>query len=111
MHLVLDNGVERPATPEEVAEIEARQQEAQQPVVPASVTMRQARLALLGAGLLGQVAAAIATLESPHREQAEIEWEFSSEVYRNRPLVTMLGPKLGLTSRQLDQLFVAAADL
>ena len=74
--------------------------------VPPQVTMRQARLALLG-----QVAPAIATLESPHRERAEIEWEFSSEVYRDRPLVAMLGPKLGLTAAELDQLFITAKGL
>jgi hypothetical protein len=107
---VLENGIERDATPEEVAEIEARASE-QVPPVPNSVTMRQARLALLGAGLLGQVSTAIASLSSPHREQAEIEWEFSSDVYRDRPLVAMLGPQLGLTNEQLDQLFITAATL
>lgn len=81
------------------------------PSVPRQVTMRQARLALLGAGVLGNVAAAIDELESPHRETAQIEWEFSSTVDRDRPLVTMLGPKLGLTAEQLDQLFITAATL
>ncbi len=80
-------------------------------VVPRQVTMRQARLALLGAGVLGNVAGAIDELESPHREAAQIEWEFSSTVDRDRPLVTMLGPKLGFTVEQLDQLFVTAASL
>lgn len=79
--------------------------------IPHQVTMRQARLALLEQGLLSQVAPAIATLDSPNRERAEIEWEFSSEVYRDRPLVAMLGPKLGMTAAQLDQLFIIAAGL
>ena len=80
-------------------------------IVPQQVTMRQARLALLSAGVLGNVASAIEELDSPHRETAQIEWEFSSTVDRDRPLVTMLGPKLGLTAEQLDQLFITAATL
>ena len=79
--------------------------------VPRQVTMRQARLALLAQGLLGRVAPAIEQLESPHREVAQIEWEFSSTVDRDRPLVAMLGPKLGMSAAQLDQLFVTAAGL
>ena len=79
--------------------------------VPSQVTMRQARLALLQQGLLSKVAPAIATLDSENRERAEIEWEFSSEVYRDRPLVAMLGPKLGMTAAELDQLFIIAAGL
>jgi len=81
------------------------------PSVPQQVTMRQARLALLAAGRLDQVAPAIEELDSPHREVAQIEWEFSSTVDRDRPLVTMLGPKLGFTAEQLDQLFITAATL
>lgn len=95
--------VVRDATPQELEQLK--------PVVPQQVTMRQARLALLGAGVLDQVAGAIAELESPHRETAQIEWEFSSTVDRGRPLVAMLGPKLGLTDEQLDQLFITAAGL
>ena len=101
----------RDATEEEIAEMEARAIEAAEPIVPPQVSMRQARLALLSAGVLGSVAAAIEQLDSPYREQAEIEWEFSSEVFRDRPLVKMLGPTLGLTSEQLDQLFITAATL
>jgi hypothetical protein len=81
------------------------------PEVPQSVTMRQARLALLGAGKLSAVDAAIASLPSPQKEAAQIEWEFSSTVERNRPLVQTLGPALGLSESDLDQLFITAATL
>lgn len=79
--------------------------------IPQSVTMRQARLALLQAGLLDDVAAAIAALPSPQKEAAAIEWEYSQTVERNRPFVLTLGPALGLTSAELDALFVQAATL
>lgn len=102
--------VERDATPEEQAEIEAAQADASTPV-PQSVTMRQARLALLQAGKLANVDAAIASLPSPQKEQAQIEWEFSSQVERNRDMTQMIGGALGFTSEQLDDLFVLAATL
>ena len=92
------------ASPAEVAE----RLEAQKVTV---VTMRQARLALLAAGKLDAVAPAIASMPSPAKEQAQIEWEYSIEVQRNRPFVLALGPALGLDSAALDALFAAAAKL
>ena len=79
--------------------------------VPQAVTMRQARLALLGAGKLSAVDAAISALPEPTKSAAKIEWEFSSEVQRNRGLVVQLGTALGLDDKALDALFVAAAKL
>lgn len=81
------------------------------PVVPQIVTMRQARLALLGAGLLEQVDAAINALTEPDKTAARIEWDYSSEVHRSKPFVQMLGAALGLTSQDLDNLFTQAAQL
>lgn len=78
---------------------------------PQAVTMRQARLALLGADLLSSVNAAIAAMPGTSGEAARIEWEFSSEVRRNQPLVVALGPALGMSATQLDALFIAAAKL
>jgi hypothetical protein len=79
--------------------------------VPQAVTMRQARLALLGASLLDTVTAAIAGMSGAQGDAARIEWEFSSEVKRSQPLVQALTPTLGLTDAQLDALFMAAARL
>ena len=79
--------------------------------VPRRVTMRQARLALHAAGLLGQVETAIDALPEPSRTEARIEWDFGSEVFRERDLVKMLGASLGLTSEQMDDLFITAATL
>ena len=81
------------------------------PVVPQVVTMRQARLALLGAGLLSGVAAAINAMDSPQKEAAQIEWEYSQTVERQRGFVLLLGGALGLTSEQLDNLFITAGTL
>lgn len=74
-------------------------------VVPASVSMRQARLALLAAGLLAAVQAHIDAAD----EAVRIEWEYATDIHRNRDLVTGIGSALGLTSEQIDALFIAAA--
>lgn len=80
-------------------------------VVPAAVTMRQARRALLAAGLLSAVETAIDALSEPERSAARIEWEYSSEVQRHNGFVAQLAPALGLSDAQLDALFVSAATL
>lgn len=78
---------------------------------PQVVTMRQARLALLGAGLLDDIDAAINSLPSPQKEAARIEWEYATEVQRSSGLVPMLGATLGLDDAALDALFIEAAAL
>ena len=80
-------------------------------IVPQAVTMRQARLALLGAGLLSTVNSAILSMTGSQGDTARIEWEFSNEVRRNQPLVASLGAAIGMTSEQLDALFITAATL
>lgn len=76
------------------------------------VTMRQARRALLDAGLLDQVDAAIAAIaDATERKQAAIDWEYATQVERLRPWVQTLGVALGLTDDELDALFVQAATL
>lgn len=80
-------------------------------VVPTKVTMRQARLALLQAGLLDDTEALIASLEGPEGQAARIEWDYSSEVFRNKPFVISLGAQLGLDDEQLDALFIAASQI
>jgi hypothetical protein len=80
--------------------------------VPAAVTMRQARLALLEAGLLDDVAPAIDAIADPlARRKASIEWEFSNEVQRHHGFVATLGPALGLAEGDIDNLFRLAATL
>lgn len=79
--------------------------------VPASVTMRQARLALLQTGKLAAVNSAIASMPGEAGDAARIEWEFSSVVERNRPYVQQIAVGLGMSSQQLDDLFTLAATL
>ena len=79
--------------------------------VPAEVTMRQAQRALLDAGLLDAVEAAINALPEPPRRAAKIDWEMSSTMRRDSQFVQLLAPALGMTSTQLDALFVAASKL
>lgn len=78
---------------------------------PRSVTMRQARLALLGAGKLPAVAAAIDTLPSPKKEAAQIEWEYATTVDRDSALMGLVGIALELDEPALDDLFTVAASL
>ncbi len=75
--------------------------------VPQTVTMRQARLALLSAGLLDLVTEAVAGAG----QAAQIEWEYASDVGRNATLIQSLAGVMGLTDEQLDGLFVLAATL
>lgn len=75
-------------------------------LVPSEVTMRQARLALLDAGLL----ASVNTLLSAD-ERAKIMWEYATHVYRNEPLVLSMQQATGMTDLQIDELFVAASKL
>lgn len=71
------------------------------PVVPAAVEMRQFRIALHRAGLLGAVATAAAEADA----ETEIEWSFATVVTRSGPLP----PLTGLDDAALDALFTAAA--
>ena len=75
--------------------------------VPKQVTMRQARLALLAAGLLDTVETAIAGAGPA----AKIEWEYAQEVQRAAGLVPAMAIALGMTEAQIDALFIAAAAL
>lgn len=82
------------------------------PTIPTSVTMRQARLALLSAGLLSQVDAALAAIADPvQRQAAQIDWEYAATVDRGSPLVSNLAASLNLDSAALDTLFTAAGAL
>jgi len=72
-----------------------------------SVTMRQARKALLQFGLLD----AVNTMVAGADEATKIEWEYSNEVERNNQFVVTLSAALGLSNEQLDELFSVAATL
>lgn len=78
-----------------------------QPAVPPFVTVRQARLALHGAGLLPAVQAWVD--QGP--EEVRITWEYAMIIERASPLIAQAEAALGMSSQQMDALFVAAATL
>jgi hypothetical protein len=79
--------------------------------IPQEVTMRQARLALLDAELLANVQPAINSLPEPDKTKAQIEWDYSNALQRSNPFVDVLGAALGLSSQDLDNLFIQASAL
>ena len=74
------------------------------PEVPLEVTPYQARCALDAAGLLDTVEAIVA--QSPR--QTRNAWEYGITVDRHSPMIENLGAALGLTSAQIDNLFIQA---
>lgn len=76
-------------------------------VVPQVISMRQARLALHGAGLLDDVEAAVAQAD----KTVQIEYEYATELHRQWPTLLVLATALGLTDAQLDALFIQASQL
>lgn len=106
---VVENGVRRQLSEAEAAAVRAEWAAAANapPPVPQSVTPRQARLALLGAGLLDAVNAAVAAASA----QAQIDWNYALEIRRDNALIAGMAATLGLTSAQIDDLFRAAAAL
>jgi hypothetical protein len=75
--------------------------------LPQTITMRQARLALSAAGLLGTVNAAVANAD----EATRIEWEYAQTVNRNWPTLLTMANIVGLDSAQIDQIFILGATL
>jgi hypothetical protein len=76
-----------------------------------TVSMRQARLALLQAGLLSNVDAAIAALPSPQKEAAQITWEYATEVKKSDALTSQLAYAFGMSDQDIDTLFEVAKGL
>jgi len=113
MNLFTDDGVTfydgimlsggRAATPEEVAQYEAKKTDLLKPKV---VTMRQARLALRELGLLNTIDIAITNGTD---EDMKIEWEYATEVNRNWPSLVTMTELLGMSSSELDGLFLLAS--
>ena len=73
--------------------------------VPQQVTMRQARLALLSAGLLDDVEMVIAAAG----RAAQLEWEYAAVVERSNLAVAIAQQQQGMTDEQIDDLFREAA--
>lgn len=72
--------------------------------VPQAVSMRQFQLALLDAGLLDDVLAAIGRLG----RSAELDWSLTSEVRRDWPLLEEIRFTLGIDAHAIDGVFINA---
>lgn len=73
--------------------------------------MRQARQAMLYAGILAQVDALIAAMPGEEGESARIDWNHARDVKRDWPLIGALGPQVGINEQQVDDLFIYAATI
>jgi len=77
------------------------------PPIPQSVTPYQARAALLAAGLLDSVNAAVTKAGG----QTQLAWEYATTVERSSTFIAAVQPTLGLSDAQVDALFVAATNV
>lgn len=75
--------------------------------VPQQVTMRQARLALLSAGLLDDVEMLITAAG----RAAQLEWEYAAVVDRSNLAIAIMQQQMALTDAQIDDLFREAVKL
>lgn len=79
--------------------------------VPTSCTRRQGRLALLNAGLLDDVEAAIAAIPDP-AEQRAAQIEYEADTWeRGNAFLQAMWAQLGGTPEELDDLFRMAVTL
>lgn len=82
------------------------------PPVPAVVSARQAKRALLEAGLLDDVQQAIDNIPEPlEQRRVQIDWDESTEFRRDWPTLAALAAAMQLDRGTLDALFIKAATL
>lgn len=98
-------------TPPPVEQAPEEEPVSQPEVIPkvSVVSMRQARRILFQYGYLSSVDEFIATLPSPEREIAQIDWEYATEVRKDSELVQRLASYLQLSPEQIDKLFYEAS--
>ena len=77
------------------------------PTVPRAVSAAQGGIALIQAGLMAGVRAAVDAPDTP----ADVlwAWERATTWERASPALAYLADKAGITAQQMDDLFVAAA--
>jgi len=79
--------------------------------VPREIPNWRAKVILASMGLLTAVEAAIAALPEPDRTVASLAWGGDAKLARRGKTVLGLAAALGLSSDQVDQLFIAAEAL
>lgn len=75
-------------------------------VVPQTITPLQAKLQLLVMGLLDEVDTMVAT-----DRKVQLYWEYALVIERNNDILLSMSEQLGLTSEQLDNMFIEASKL
>lgn len=81
-------------------------------LVPKSISLRQAREILIIRGLFEQVQSYIESIEDPTQKAIILNyWEYSTVFERRNPTVLQMAEMLGLSSEQLDELFIEASKL
>jgi hypothetical protein len=79
------------------------------PPIPATVTRFQALAVLAAGGYLGTIRTYINTLDVNNIQR--LAWENAVEWERTSPTLNALAVMLGLTSAQVDELFIAASNI
>lgn len=78
---------------------------------PESITPRQGMLILSRYNLLTPVQSALANMEGQEGVEARIDFERANEWKRDWPLLIGMATQFGLSSAQIDQMFVEASQL
>lgn len=87
-------------TPEEIAE-------ANKPIVPESISQMKLRKQLILSGIsIASIDALIQSLPRPNRDLIYTMWEYAVVFDRSNPELIGLAQMLGLTSEQLDEIFI-----
>lgn len=79
--------------------------------LPSVATPLQIRLALIKLGMLDTVQNFIAALEEPAKTIVLTEWEYALEINKNSTSIQSLATRMGLTTEQLDNIFVEAVNI
>jgi hypothetical protein len=75
------------------------------------VTARQAKLALLDAGLFDDIETYIGTLDGVEGKRAKIAWECASTFRRDDQLLNAVAEVKGLSAAEIDHLFWVASQI
>jgi len=82
------------------------------PPIPSAVTMRQMRLAIIGARKTTAVNDAIkAIADSAEKARVQVEWDYGTVVERTAPWFLAIMESIGYTDVDIDALFLKAASL
>ena len=74
--------------------------------VPQTITPLQAKLQLLKLGLLDEVEALVTS-----DRKVQLYWEYASVVERDNAMLLLMANNIGLTSEQVDEMFIEASKL